>query len=104
MRTDKKFDISGLKFDKRLLEMNYKNKILTEDEYQSYLSALPDMKDNAEAVKLVDVPQEAAEAQEAPVAEAQQAPAMGGGFGIGGGDSNSGGSTGGGSNTPPFGF
>ena len=54
MRTDRKFDISGLKFDKRLIETNYKNKSLTPEEYESYLTALPDMQGNAEAVRLVD--------------------------------------------------
>ena len=110
MRTDKKFDISGLKFDKRLLEMNYGNKSLTPDEYKSYLAALPDMQDNAEAVQLVDAPQEAAPAA-SPIDTATPAPAMGaqehtntglGGFGMGGGDTN-GGSSSGGTNTPPFG-
>lgn len=55
MRTDQKFDVSHLKYDKRLLEMHYKNKSLSPEEYSEHLQSLPDQFQNADKVKLFDV-------------------------------------------------
>ncbi len=41
-----------LKFDKRLLEMNYKNGNLTEEEYKQHLSTLKDDVANSESIEI----------------------------------------------------
>ena len=38
--------------DKRIVERNIEKGLLTEEEHQSHLIGLPDLKDNAEKVKL----------------------------------------------------
>lgn len=60
MRTDQKFDVSHLKFDKRLLDMHYKNKSLTPDAYKNHLQSLPDLSDNTAKVKLFEVEEKVA--------------------------------------------
>ena len=49
-----------LKFDKRLLEINFKSGAITEDEYKQHLAALSDDEANAMALDLASEAEEAA--------------------------------------------
>lgn len=46
--------VEALKFDKRLLEINFKNGLLTKEEYQKFLDQLPDAAANATNMTLED--------------------------------------------------
>jgi hypothetical protein len=44
--------MSMLKFDKRLTELNYKSGILTPEEYQKHIESLPDRSSQASQIQL----------------------------------------------------
>ena len=46
--------VEALKFDKRLLDINFKNGTLTKEEYEKFLGQLPDRAENATNMTLED--------------------------------------------------
>jgi len=60
VRTDRRFDVSHLKYDKRLLEMHYKDKSLSPEDYKKHLESLPDQSENAGKIKLFEVEEKVA--------------------------------------------
>lgn len=63
--------VEGLKFDKRLLEINFKNGLLSKEEYQKYLDQLPDRASNATQLTLEDEEDFGPKAPKAPVGESE---------------------------------
>lgn len=67
-------------FDKRIVNRNLQRKLVSPQEYDQYLSALPDREDNAEVINLDgESNDEAAEATAAAATDAQPAAAAFGG-------------------------
>lgn len=44
----------SLKLDSRMLEYNFKNGLITKEEYEAYLKQLPDLSNNLEFLSLED--------------------------------------------------